>query len=69
MVDELDFKIKRAKWARSLHCVLGENTSFTVPLQPRSIYILLNAFLCNIAEYFYELRRILTRPKGESKYK
>ena len=28
-----------------------------------------NVSLCSIAEYFYELRRILTSPKGESKYK
>ena len=33
------------------------------------IYILLDVLLCSIAEYFYELCRILARPWGESKYK
>ena len=32
-------------------------------------YILLDVLLCSIAEYFYELYRILTRPTGESRYK
>ena len=32
-------------------------------------YILLDVLLCSIAEYFYELCRILTNPKRESKYK
>ena len=34
-----------------------------------NIYILLDVLLCSIAEYFYELCRILARPQGESKYK
>ena len=33
-----------------------------------NIYILLDVLLCSIAEYFYELCRILTRPTGSSKY-
>ena len=33
------------------------------------IYILLDVLLCSIAEYFYELCRILMSPQGESKYK
>ena len=32
-------------------------------------YILLDVLLCSIAEYFYELCRILASPQGESKYK
>ena len=32
-------------------------------------YILLAVLLCSIAEYFYELCRILASPWGESKYK
>ena len=32
-------------------------------------YILLDVLLCSIAEYFYELCRILKSPSGESKYK
>ena len=32
-------------------------------------YILLDVLLCSIAEYFYELCRILTSPTGSSKYK
>ena len=32
-------------------------------------YILLGVLLCSIAEYFYELCRILASPNGESKYK
>ena len=31
--------------------------------------ILLDVLLCSIAEYFYELCRILTSPYGKSKYK
>ena len=31
--------------------------------------ILLDVLLCSIAEYFYELCRILASPLGESKYK
>ena len=34
-----------------------------------SAYILLDVFLCSIAEYFYELCCILTSPMGSSKYK
>ena len=34
-----------------------------------NIYILLDVLLCSIAEYFYELCRILASPQGESKYK
>ena len=34
-----------------------------------SKYILLDVLLCSIAEYFYELCRILMSPQGESKYK
>ena len=34
-----------------------------------NIYTLLGVLLSNIAEYFYELCRILTSPYGESKYK
>ena len=34
-----------------------------------NMYILLDVLLCSIAEYFYELCRILASPKGESKYK
>ena len=33
------------------------------------INILLDVLFCSIAEYFYELCRILTSPKSESKYK
>ena len=33
------------------------------------ICILLDVLMCSIAEYFYELCRILTSPWGESKYK
>ena len=32
-------------------------------------YILSEALLCSIAEYFYEFCPILTSPQGESKYK
>ena len=32
-------------------------------------YILSDVLWCSIAEYFYELCRILASPKGESKYK
>ena len=32
-------------------------------------YILLDVLMCTIAEYFYELCRILPSPKGDSKYK
>ena len=35
----------------------------------KNIYILLDVLLCSIAEYFYELCRILTSPTGSSKYK
>ena len=35
----------------------------------RNTYILLDVLLCSIAEYFYELCRVLTSPKGKSKYK
>ena len=31
--------------------------------------MVLDVLLCSIAEYFYELCRILTRPTGSSKYK
>ena len=31
-------------------------------------YILLDVLMCIIAEYFYELCRILTRPTGSPKY-
>ena len=33
------------------------------------MYILLHVLLCSIAEYFYELCRMLTSLYGESKYK
>ena len=31
--------------------------------------MLLDILVCSIAVYFYESRRILASPKGESKYK
>ena len=34
-----------------------------------SKYILLDVLVCSIVEYFFELRRILTSLKSESKYK
>ena len=40
-----------------------------IKLDCQEIHILLDVLLCSIAEYFYELCRILTSPQGESKYK
>ena len=34
-----------------------------------SKHILLDVLVCSIVEYFFELRRILTSLKDESKYK
>ena len=34
----------------------------SLPAIPKNIYILLDVLLCSIAEYFYELCRILTSP-------
>ena len=47
-----------------------ENTQLNLSgLLANNTYILLDVLLCSIAEYFYELCRILTRPTGSSKYK
>ena len=61
---------------RRLWLVFAVLVMYTASLHPvnnhgRSAraYILLDVLLCSIAEYFYELCRILTSPLGESKYK
>ena len=41
----------------------------TIVEQAVDKYILLDVLVCGIAEHFCELRRILTSPYGESKYK
>ena len=46
-----------------------EKEQYDEPIRISNKYILLDVLLCGIAEYFYELCRILTSPWGESKYK
>ena len=56
-------------WSYSCNLTKGRNVSCMAwnKLNPVSIYILLDVLVCSIAEYFYELRCILTSPPGRVK--
>lgn len=53
----------------NLYCYIANNHNNKNDKNHNNQYILLDVLLCNIAEYSYELCRILKSPLGESKYK